>query len=131
MACVLTADRSELEFVRGLTRRAGPGDCLGPLVRLLLCPERVFLLERIFDSQAASDTLWSGYRQDTGQTLEFVLCAAHWLDLACFVWARGFQHRRRDVAQDAKDLLQAVCFGAQWDAKEIVNMFAWQRARLT
>lgn len=130
MACVSTGPLTELEFVKALNLR-NHGSCAGPVVRLTLQPWRVFLFERVFDSPIASDVLWSGFEGDTAHGPEFGLCAAHWIDLACLAWARALERYRVDWVRAAEQLLQDLCISAQWDPKEIVNMFAWQRARLT
>jgi hypothetical protein len=130
MPCLSAEPCSELDFVRALQDRP-EGECKGPSIVQTLWSGRVLLLERIFDSQIACDVLWSGYLVDRSDGLVFDLCAAHWFDLACFAWARSRQQSRRDWAWAAEELLQDLCHEAGWDAKEIVNMFAWQSTRLT
>jgi hypothetical protein len=131
MACKPTNSLSELQFVQALLRRSCHGECQGPALHLVLDPQRVFRLDRIMQSNVASDVLWSGFIADSAAGPEFALCAAHWFDLACLAWARAIQFNKLNWSAEAEDLLQDLCFVAQWDAKEIVNMFAWQRARLT
>lgn len=141
MACTPTHDRTELDFVLSLaTRTKEIGECRGPLLALALWNWRAVSLEHIFDSAAASDVLWSGMQEDLPPpvpapkalgTIQFSLCAAHWIDLACLCWMRSRQYRRSDWKSEADQLLHDTCVAAGWDEKEIVNMFAWQRARLT
>lgn len=131
MACTSTDSMTELGFVHALNQRRS-GECAGPIVQLTLWSWRVFQLERVFSSPAASDVLWSGFDGEADPYgLTFGLCCAHWIDLACLVWARALLRYRADWARAAEELLQDLCIGAHWDPKEIVNMFAWQRARLT
>lgn len=128
MACVTSGPLTELDFVKALLRRRrSHGACAGPRVNLVLEPGWVFILEQVFESRIASDVLWSGFIHDTAAGPLFGLCAAHWLDLACLGWARALQQHRYDWLQAAEHLLQDLCLSADWDAKEIVNMFAWQR----
>lgn len=146
MACTPTHDRTELDFVLSLaTRTKEIGECRGPLLTLALWNWRAVSLEHIFDSAAASDVLWSGMQeQGLSSTkgfgpakgfgsgiIHFSLCAAHWVDLACLCWMRSRQYQRSDWKTEADQLLHDTCVAAGWDEKEIVNMFAWQRARLT
>jgi hypothetical protein len=141
MACTPTHDLSELDFVLSLaTRTKEIGECRGPVLTLSLWNYRALSLEHIFDSAAASDVLWSGMQEDhlpvaeglqAPGTIHFSLCAAHWVDLACLCWMRSRQYRRGDWKLEADQLLHDTCVAAGWDEKEIVNMFAWQRARLT
>jgi len=133
MACLSTGDCNELEFVQALLHRSPDGECTGPDVTLRLWIGQVTLLERIFDSQVASDVLWSGFvkRNDDTLCLYFNLCAAHWFDLGAFAWARGYQKASSEWVLLAEDLLQDLCREVAWDAKEIANLFAWRRTRLT
>lgn len=132
MACRDTETTDELSFVQALhTRNREVGECRGPLLRLGLWSWRVFSLEQIFDSQAANDVLWAGMHEDGQLGIHFSLCAAHWMDLAALCWMRAQQHRRSDWHEEANQLLSEICVTAGWDVKEIVNMFAWQQARLT
>lgn len=132
MVCVGTQACTELEFVHALLTRTrddptSTGQCRGPLITIRLLPFRPFSLDRILGSKAAVALLWSGYEMGS----EFTLCAAHWLDLACLCWMRAQKEGRREWGQEAQDLLDDLCAAASWDPKEIVNMFMWQRARLT
>lgn len=131
MACSPTDAATELDFVKALhTRTRDHGQCRGPLLTLFLWSWQLETLEHIFDSEPACDVLWGGF-QPSLTTSGFQLCAAHWFDLACLTWARALQHSRPDWSAQAEVLLKDLCDVAGWDAKEIVNMFAWQRARLT
>lgn len=131
MSCTATPDTGELSFVLALhTRTKAGAECRGPLVTLSLL-DRVFIFDQIFDSPTASALLWSGYDQDASLGFRFGLCAAHWLDLACLIWMRSQQQDRVEFYLEADQLLREVCQQAGWDAKEIVNLFQWQRARLT
>lgn len=133
MACRSSAGCSELDFVRALHERTINGECKGPGVTLSLLSGRVAHLERIFDSEIASDVLWSGFDldDDSGPSLRFTLCAAHWFDLGALAWARGYQKSRPEWLCFSQDLLQDLCREVAWDPKEIVNMFSWLRTRLT
>jgi hypothetical protein len=146
MVCTPTHDLTELDFVLSLTTRTKEiGECRGPLLELALWNWRALTLEHIFDSPAASDILWAGMQeQDISVTkgfrpakkfgsgiIHFSLCAAHWVDLACLCWMRSRQHRDPEFKAEADQLLRDTCEAAGWDEKEIGNMFAWQRARLT
>lgn len=132
MPCTPTETKGELEFVQALlTRSRVEGQCRGPLLRLAMWSWRVLTLEQIFDSPAASDVLWQGVHDDGIMGIHFSLCAAHWLDLACLCWMRAHTQDRADFNAEAEQLLRDVCDTAGWDAKEIVNMFAWRHARLT
>lgn len=134
MSCTPTSDTGELEFVLSLHSRTKEGaECRGPLVTLPLL-ERVFLFDRIFDSPAATALMWGGFHDgppDMGYRFDFTLCAAHWLDLACLIWMRARQQDSADFHLEADELLRDICTASGWDVKEIVNMFQWQRARLT
>lgn len=129
MSCTATPDTGELDFVLALhTRSKAEGECRGPLLRLTF--------QRIFDSRSASDLLWSGFQHeiqygDYWRGSQFDLCGAHWLDLACLIWMRARQQDSAEFHLEADQLLRDTCKAAGWDAKEIVNMFQWQRARLT
>lgn len=128
MSCTATPDSDELEFVRALhTRSKAEGQCRGPLLRLALLADRVFDLQHIFNSRSASELLWSGYQSDGCLGVHFILCGAHWLDLTCLVWMRGRQQDSVEYHLEADQLLRETCQAAGWDAKEIVNMFQWQR----
>lgn len=132
MSCTPTSTPTELDFVQALYSRLSTDySCAGPLVHMSLWPWRVFTLERIFDNAEASDLLWSGFLSDGYVGVHFSLCAAHWMDLACLTWIRATQSGRPDSASEAQALAQDLCFSAGWDVKEIVNMLAWRRARLT
>jgi len=132
MVCEPTNAGSEWEFVRALaTRNRDVGECRGPLLDLTLPPWRSLSLVRICDSAVAASLLWSGHVPEKAAGNIFALCAAHWLDLACLCWMRSQQKRRVDWAAEADELLDDLCTAAGWDEKEIVNMFAWQQARLT
>lgn len=132
MACLPTQDHRELEFVSSLSSRDPEiGECRGPLLQLAFWPTKVFVLEHIFNSQAASDTLWEGFCGDRCVGVHFELCGAHWLDLAALVGLRAAQYRRSDWTGEAHNLLAEICHAASWDPKEIANMFAWQRQKLT
>lgn len=136
MACTPTHDLTELDFVLSLTTRTKEiGECRGPVLDLGLWNWRALTLEHIFDSPAASDILWAGMHEDRLRKrlgfIHFSLCAAHWVDLACLCWMRSRQYRDADFKAEADQLLRDTCEAAGWDEKEIGNMFAWQRARLT
>lgn len=137
MSCTATSDTSELDFVLALhTRTKELGECRGPLLALNLAEDRVFTLAKIFQSRSADDLLWAGHRGEEQRWLGpgmllFQLCGAHWLDLACLVWMRCQQQDSVEIFMEAEHLMREVCQTAGWDAKEIVNMFQWQRARLT
>lgn len=132
MTCTASKADDELEFVVSLhTRSRAVGECRGPLLTIEVSPWRVFSLEQIFDSQAATDVLWDGHLSFEIHGTAFKLCAAHWLDLAALVWMRSRQQRRADWHAEADQLLRDVCIAARWDPKEIVNMFQWQATRLT
>ena len=88
-------------------------------------------METIFASQAAVDLLWSEHHDDISHGVHFTLCAAHWLDLAALMWMRSRQADRADWHAESDHLLRDLCTAAGWDAKEIVNMFAWQHSQLT
>ena len=84
MACTGdTKTMSELDFVLSLhTRHKNiPGHC-GPLLTIELSPWRVFTLEHIFDSDAATELLWDGHESGEKYGTAFTLCGGHWLDLA-------------------------------------------------
>lgn len=130
MACLPTETRGELEFVQALHDREA-GRCRGPLLRLGFWPYRIFVLEHILDSQEASDILWDGFREDGCVGVHFELCGAHWLDLATLCAVRSRQYRRKDWVGEAEILMREICQSAQWDVREMANMFAWQRQRLT
>lgn len=130
MACVPTNAVSELEFVKSLPGR-GDEICAGPRLRMAVAADQVWEMDRIFDSELAHEVLWSGFEHDSGVGLEFALCAAHWLDLIALFWVRSLQQGLRESEVQARVLLRDLCFIARWDAKEIVNMLAWQRLRLT
>lgn len=98
---------------------------------MVLVSDRVLVIDDLFDSEGASEILWSGFHFDYGEGFEFRMCGGHWLDLICFMWVRAQQRSDTGWMLYAGDLLQDLCFVARWDVKEIVNMFAWQRSRLT
>lgn len=132
MACLPTKTSGELEFVHAMCTRTRPfAECRGPLLRVVLWPFRVFTLEHIFDLQQASDTLWDGYCEDSPAGVLFELCGAHWIDLVTLCGLRARLCKRPDWNSEARHLLDDVCAAAAWDVKEIANMFAWQRERLT
>lgn len=135
MACLSEAYCTELGFVQALLGRSSEGECKGPSVTLALATARVLYLERIFDSQIATDVLWSGYEErgddDLLYQVRFTLCAAHWFDLGAFAWARGYQKSRPDWINCGEELLQDLCREVAWDPKEIANLLAWRRTRLT
>jgi hypothetical protein len=129
MGCEQGSKYSELNFVQAMARRdARKGECVGPLISLRFRPYRVFVLEHVLDSKEASDLLWDGFRDDPHEGVAFELCAAHWLELAAVVEIRASQYRREDWAFMGRTLALDLCESAQWDPKEIVNLFAWQRA---
>lgn len=132
MACLPTEVRDELEFVHAMCGRSpDQGECRGPLLRLVFWPYRLFVLENILDCQSASDLLWDGFSGDRPQGVHFELCAAHWMDLVILCALQARRYRRQDWLNEAQHLLDGVCSTAGWDPKEIANMFAWQRERLT
>lgn len=132
MTCLPTEACDELSFVRAVSARSPQVDqCAGPSLRISFWPYRVFILEHILASKEASDILWDGFREDDQHGVHFELCAGHWMDLATVCGLRARQYRRADWADQAQILLGQVCTVAGWDAKEIANMFAWQRLRLT
>lgn len=128
MACTPSQATTELQFVQALgARDPHVGECCGPMLRIGLWGYRLLTLERIFDSQVATDILWGGMHDDGALGIHFSLCAAHWMDLASLVWMRSQQSGIADWYSEADHLLRDVCAAARWDPKEIVNMFAWQR----
>ncbi len=126
--CVQGDKMTELEFVQALTSRNPGGECDGPILRITLSPWRLFSLEQCFSSQRATELLWDNHHEDRCLGMHFSLCAAHWFDLCALGWLRAGQNRRSDWASEAEYLLKSLCDAAGWDAKEIVNMFAWQRS---
>lgn len=132
MSCTATPDHDELNFVLALHTRTKDGsECRGPLLMLGLPPDKVLDFHKIFSSPSASELLWEGFSPEGVQLMRFTLCGAHWLDLACLIWMRAQQADDFEIHVEADQLLRQVCRTASWDAKEIVNMFQWQRARLT
>lgn len=132
MACLPTHTPGELEFVHALVARRCPvAECCGPLLRIAFWPYRVFVLEHLMDSPDASDLLWDGFMSDGAVGIHFELCGAHWMDLVAVCQLRAAQYRRSDWGGQADQLLVDVCTTAGWDPKEILNMMAWQRERLT
>jgi hypothetical protein len=132
MACVSSDVRGEWEFVQSLTSRNPSVDqCRGPVVAVALPPYRVFVLEHIFSSRSASDLLWAGLDEDLEPRFHFLLCAAHWLDLAALCVLRAHQCDHEDWAEEGDQIVRDVCRVVKWDTREIANMFAWQRERLT
>lgn len=133
MAC--TADNpatNEFEFVRDVhTRTREFGECRGPLLRLSFSAWRLAVLEDAFESETAHELLWAGFHPEHADAMDFTVCAVHWMDLSCLVWLRARRFGRADWHAEADQLLRDACSAAGWDPKEIVNMFAWQRARLT
>lgn len=128
MGCEPGLRYSELDFVLAMGERdARKGECAGPVVPLRFWPYRVFVLEHVLDSKAASDLLWDGFRDDPYKGVAFELCAAHWLELAAVVEVRAAQYGRDDWAFMGRTLALDLCESAEWDPKEIVNLFAWQR----
>lgn len=128
MACEPTPARGELEFVQALLARERLGECRGPLLPLVLTRMTVFQLETMSASQMVTDLLWDGHQQFGNL---FQLCAAHWVDIATLAGFRARSSGRLDWQSEAERLLRAVCTAASWDAKEISNMFSWQRQFLT
>lgn len=132
MTCTATTHVSEFDFVVALHDRGRDlTACCGPMLTLELSLWRVFTLEQIFESEAASELLWDGHLLDEPYGTDFSLCGGHWLDLAALVWLRSRQSQRKDWYAEADQLLRDVCRTARWDPKEIVNMFKWQSTRLT
>jgi hypothetical protein len=123
---------SELDFVLALhTRHRNLTACCGPLLCVQISPWRAHGLEQIFDSDTASELLWSGHHSAEEYGTSFTLCGAHWLDLTALALLRSRQHSQADWHAEADQLLREVCASAAWDPKEIVNMFQWQGTRLT
>lgn len=132
MPCNSSTAMTEFEFVRVFQQPDKDArHCRGPVLAVHLSPERVFVLERVFDGSSASDLLWFGFRRDAGGCLVFELCAAHWFYLASYIYAVAVAGYRLDWAHLAEGLIHDLCVSASWDVKEIANMFAWRRARLT
>lgn len=132
MPCQAAPPSTELDFVLALhTRHRKMPACCGPLLTIEMSPWRVFTLEQIFDSEAATELLWEGHHDGQQLGTSFSLCGGHWLDLAALVWMRSQEHQRTDWYGEADQLLQDVCTAAHWDPKEIINMFRWQGTRLT
>jgi hypothetical protein len=132
MACQSTGALGELDFAHSLLSRDHDlNDCTGSLIMMGFWSYQVFLLEHIFESKSASDLLWAGFTGDGADCVQFELCCAHWFDLAVLVELRAAQHRRKDWADQAARLFQCLCALAGWDAKELLNMVAWTRERLT
>lgn len=132
MACLPTEVSDELDFIHALMRRTSSfSQCCGPLLRIAFWPYRVFVLEHVLNSQQASDMLWDGFLEDGCVGVHFELCGAHWMDLAGLCQFRARQYRRDDWSTEAEQLLRDICVTARWDPKEILNMIAWQRERLT
>lgn len=129
--CTATDVHGELEFVQALHDRMETGACRGPMLMLRMPADRVCSIERILCSEIASNVFWSGFLTDGPGGVEFELCAAHWFDLSCLLWARGWERRRSDWLRRAEELLQDLCREAGWDPKEIANLFTWRRVRLT
>ena len=132
MPCTAKEAATELEFVQQLcARRPHVNECCGPLLTIAFPTTGVFVLEHILDSGAASDLLWDGFLPDRHVDVYFRLCAGHWIDLTGLCVWRAKQFARSDWHGIAENLMNEVCQAASWDAKEIANMFAWQRLRLT
>ncbi len=126
--CARGTAMDELEFVQSLSRRTLTGECSGPVLHMALTAWRLFSLEQCLASQQAMEMLWDNYADDSAQGVHFALCAAHWMDLCALAWLRAEQARRSDWRSEAFYLVRQLCTTAGWDAKEIVNMFAWQRS---
>jgi hypothetical protein len=132
MACRQSTALSELEFVHALMGRDEElTQCKGAVIGIELWSYKVHVLEEIFDSQVASDLLWDGFTGDGGKVITFQLCCAHWFDLAVLIELRAAQHCEPAYHHVAAQLLMALCHEAGWDPKELLNMVAWSRERLT
>lgn len=132
MACVPTGAMDELGFAQALALRDQQiGQCRGQLIRMTFWSYKIFVLEQILDAEAASDVLWQGFVGDTTDGITFELCCAHWFDLAVLTELRAVQYQREDWFEASSRLFESLCSLVGWDAKELVNMVAWSRERLT
>lgn len=132
MACRGSECKTEHDFVALIVRDdRAPHDCCGPLVRLGFSAMQLCVIEESFQSAAADDLLWAGFDPEPIEAMYFVLCALHWMELACLVSMRGHQHAKPGWHTNGSELLSRVCGTQSWDPKEIANAFTWQRVRLT
>jgi hypothetical protein len=126
-ACNPTTATSEMLFAQAYLARRESGNCAGPMLTMVLDDWRVFILQRILASDLANDLLWKGFLSADHCGSTFGLCAAHWFDVASLAFTHAVGCQRVDWLHHAQELLHDLCVLARWDAKEIVNMFAWQQ----
>lgn len=125
--CVGTGPQTELEFVASVSGRE-PGDvlvCRGPLVALTMDFDRLAALTSGIH-RPSIHALVRPQRHPSG-IARVVLCALHWLDVAYEVGHSGLAHRRGDWVMISESVVRSMCAALSWDAKEIANMFRWQR----
>ncbi len=131
MGCTDASALTELEFVhelRGLALDA----CAGPLVTLPLVAYRLEIVEASLTHEWQHHKLWDAFlvRTDDDRML-FQLCVAHWMALAYIVRYAAVRVNDAHRFNESVTLERQVCQAVGWDVKEIHNMIAWQRVRLT
>lgn len=131
MGCTGSGAMTEFEFVRSLNWREAD-ECTGPLVSLAFSAPVLGVLEETLLSEHEYELVWDGAAiTQTGDRLAFELCATHWLDVSYRAGLTGRRLRRSDISGLASALLENTCRAADWDPKEIANLFTWRRVSLT
>lgn len=131
MVCYGSGPISEFEFVRSLSNRE-VDECAGPLVSLSFGAALLGVLEESLCSRDEYDLVWdNAVVTRTGDRLVFELCAAHWMEVGYRAGLRGRKALRSDMSTLASALLDNTCRAADWDVKEVANLFTWRRVSLT
>lgn len=134
MTCQPTDVANEFEFVAALIDRSGAAStCCGPLVRLKFSEPELNQIDRALLSTLAEDLLWGGFDRCKPliDGMTFMLCALHWLELACLVTLRGRRNADKRTRLAGERLIGDLCRAQGWDPREIANAFAWSQVRLT